>query len=186
MSAAVNGSPAMQAREAAAAIVVALARACETPQVVAFNTVCPAASGESWRGWLGLTLVQRSYAPGAAFPLSLDRTTTYQSALAQFGAMNGGTACAAPVEYARRERLSLDSITIISDEQAWADQRHVTQAMAAYRREVNPDTRLAVLGMAGTGTTLVDPQDTLALGIAGFDASAIQVLQAFLRGELAP
>jgi 60 kDa SS-A/Ro ribonucleoprotein len=166
MSDPVNGSPALTCRDAATAIAVALSRVVEAPEIQAFNQHCPA-TGHTGNFWG-----------------RVKAGSSYSEALEIFGRMNGSTNCASPILYATQAQKAFDAIVIVSDQDSWSGHVHVAQAMEKYRAAVNPKARLVVLGLAGTGTTLVDPKDPLALGIAGFDAGAVTVLESFLRGAL--
>jgi 60 kDa SS-A/Ro ribonucleoprotein len=175
MDAEVNGSPGMKAREAAAAIALMLSKACREAEVVPFNTNCPATQDALVATSFGRSsrVVRPSYGP--LKPASL------LELILQLSSMSGGTDCAAPIRYATQNRRAVRAIIIVSDQDSWAGQEHVAQAMEEYRQQVVPDAKLVVMATTGQGSTLVDPQDRRAIGIAGFDLSAFQVVEWFLR-----
>lgn len=176
---AVNGSPVMTPNEAAAAIGLSIGRVTEDATILPYGGECPPARRASF-SLFGGRATQRDV------PVPDWKTASYQQAFDYFGSFSDITDCAAPIRWAERNRKAFDWLVIISDQETWSGQTHVAQAMAQYRRTVPgaAGCKLIVFGLVGTGTTLVDPKDPLALGIAGFDLSAMQVLSGFLRGGL--
>ncbi|MFD6107032.1 hypothetical protein ACFWFQ_30710, partial [Nocardia salmonicida] len=56
---------------------------------------------------------------------------------------------------------------------------HPHQALARYRREVNPRAKLVVVGMTATNFSIADPADAGMLDVAGFDAAVPSLLADF-------
>ena len=94
---------------------------------------------------------------------------------------SGGTDVAQPMLYALRQHLVVDAFVVVTDNETWAGREHPVQALARYRGEVNPAARVAVMACAANGGSVVPDSDALALGIAGFDAAAPQIVGDFLR-----
>jgi 60 kDa SS-A/Ro ribonucleoprotein len=61
---------------------------------------------------------------------------------------------------------------------------HPTQALAEYRRRVQPTARLATLAMTATESTIADPTDPGQLDMVGMDLAAPHLLADFARGDL--
>lgn len=59
---------------------------------------------------------------------------------------------------------------------------HPHQALAQYRREVNPQAKLVVIGMTATNFTIALPDDAGRFDIAGFDSAVPALLADFARG----
>lgn len=176
MSSHVDGSPALTAKEAAAAIALVIAKASRGADIKAFNEACPAVHSSYSYGFGRVSAQQ-----GAPYTFRVDNRSTLGEVRTQLEAMAGGTDCASPINYALSTQKSYKGIIIISDQDSWAGRVHVTEAMKSYRMHVNPDAKLIVMAMNGQGTTLVDPQDPKALGIAGFDLAAFEAMEWFLR-----
>jgi 60 kDa SS-A/Ro ribonucleoprotein len=61
---------------------------------------------------------------------------------------------------------------------------HPYQALRMYRRQVNPNARMAVIAMTPKRSTLADPQDSGVLAVAGFDSDVPQLLTEFSAGRI--
>lgn len=96
----------------------------------------------------------------------------------------GGTDCSIPVKYAIKNRIITDAIVIITDEESWFGDNHLTQAFDKYKKVVNPDAKLVIICTTATRTTIADPKDPQQLSIIGFDAGAFEVMNAFIRGDV--
>lgn len=59
---------------------------------------------------------------------------------------------------------------------------HSHQALQQYRCEINPDTKLVVVGMTATNFTIADPSDAGMVDVAGFDSAVPSLLADFARG----
>jgi 60 kDa SS-A/Ro ribonucleoprotein len=92
-----------------------------------------------------------------------------------------GTDCALPITDALRKRQEVDTFIVYTDSETWAGPVTVTDALARYRREINPKARMVVVGMASTGFTIADPNDAGSLDVVGFDTAAPQVISEFAQ-----
>jgi 60 kDa SS-A/Ro ribonucleoprotein len=97
----------------------------------------------------------------------------------------GGTNLALPFAHAREERLAVDGVVVLTDNETWAGGRHPTQELSAYRSAVNPDVRVVVAAMTPAGHSIGDPKDGGVLNIAGLDASLPMVVNGFIRPRAA-
>ena len=93
----------------------------------------------------------------------------------------GGTDCALPMVWARRNRLRVSAFVTYTDSETWAGKIHPSQALRQYRNEFVGDAKAAVVGMTSNGFTLADPNDRGMLDVAGFDAGAPAVIADFVR-----
>jgi 60 kDa SS-A/Ro ribonucleoprotein len=92
----------------------------------------------------------------------------------------GGTDCAAPIQHAIRKKIVVDAFVIYTDSETWYGSQHPAQAMAEYRKKLNPKAKLVVVAMASTRTSIADPGDALTLNVVGFDASVPSLIAQFL------
>lgn len=109
----------------------------------------------------------------------------------------GGTDCALPIQYARKNNLNVDVFCIYTDCETWAgrgnafyrvgtgygkhnDSGHVCQELDGYRQKTGRPAKLAVFGLAQTDFTIEDPNDAGQMDFVGFDASAPAVLSEFV------
>ena len=97
---------------------------------------------------------------------------------------NGGTDCAAPIVWAIQKNVVVDAFILFTDEQSWAGNRHTFEWMREYRRQLNPNARLAVASMTPKHWTIVDPNDPRALHVIGFDTDMPQLMSNFAAGRI--
>jgi 60 kDa SS-A/Ro ribonucleoprotein len=96
----------------------------------------------------------------------------------------GGTNCAIPMLWARRQRREVDAFVLLTDSESWHGSSHPVQELALYRSEFNPEARIINVQMAATRTTTLDPKDHLALEVVGFDTSVPELLTGFIGGAI--
>lgn len=108
------------------------------------------------------------------------RTNLWEVAMWQ--PSGGGTDLSLPFSWARSQRLNVDGVLVLTDNETWAGRAHPVQELAAYRAAVNPAARVVVAGMTATGYSIGDPDDPGVLNVAGFDASLPQLVSGFVRG----
>lgn len=94
----------------------------------------------------------------------------------------GGTDCAAPMQYALRNKLEVDAFITYTDNETWAGTQHFTQALDEYRKKTGIAAKSIVVGMTSTGFTINDPADPLGLDVCGFDSATPSVIADFIRG----
>lgn len=99
----------------------------------------------------------------------------------------GGTDCALPMthalkQYRQNNNIVYDIFIIYTDNETWAGSIHPKQALDQYRREVNKDAKVIVVGMTSGGFTIADPMDAGMLDMVGFDASGPEIISNFALG----
>jgi 60 kDa SS-A/Ro ribonucleoprotein len=93
----------------------------------------------------------------------------------------GGTDLSLPFSWALRQRLSVDGIVVLTDNETWAGRQHPVQALAAYRQAVNPAVRVVVVSLTPGGYSIADHADPGVLAVAGLDASLPKLITGFIR-----
>ncbi len=86
-------------------------------------------------------------------------------------AEGGGTDCAIPFKVATKVKAHVDTFVILTDSETWAGRQHPAEALKQYRREVNPDAKVAILSMAATNYTVGDITDRFVLQGCGLDTA---------------
>ncbi|MFC4374756.1 TROVE domain-containing protein [Nocardia halotolerans] len=162
MTTAIGGLP-LSAREASAALALTTARTEPRHEIVGFTS-----GGKGWGGARDLS--QLSISP---------RQRLDDAVRAVSGLPFGGTDCSLPILHALDKGIEVDVFTIYTDNETWAGSVHPHQALARYRREVNPRAKLVVVGMTATKFTIADPDDAGMLDVAGFDAAVPALLADF-------
>lgn len=102
--------------------------------------------------------------------------------IASWRPSGGGTDLSLPFSWAAKEWMDVDGIVVFTDNETWAGRSHPTQALAAYRRSVNPNTRVVVAAMTAAGYSIGEPNDAGVLNVAGLDASLPLIVNGFIRG----
>ena len=82
------------------------------------------------------------------------------------------------------QNIPIDLFAIYGDEESWAGNAHLCQATQEYREKMGIDTKVAIVSMAPTGTTLDDPLDDNTMSVVGFDTATPQLVADFGRGDL--
>lgn len=90
------------------------------------------------------------------------------------------TDCAAPMLYAMREGLEVDTFVIYTDNETNKNSMHPSEALKKYRRETGIKAKLIVAAMTSTGFSIADPNDAGMLDIVGFDTAAPTIIRSFV------
>jgi 60 kDa SS-A/Ro ribonucleoprotein len=171
MGSPISGLP-VSCREASAALAMVTAATESDYQIVGFTD-----------GTGGLTASWRENTVLSELDISprrrLDVVCRYTAALPM-----GGTDCALPMVWARKNRTVFDVFVILTDNETWYGSIHPHQALREYREKVNPQARLVVVSMTGTLNSITDPADPLSLEVSGFDSAVPQLIADFARGDL--
>ena len=93
----------------------------------------------------------------------------------------GGTDCALPMIWARRNQLNVSGLVTYTDSETWAGSVHPAQALRRYRDEFVGDAKAVVVGMTSNGFTIADPNDRGMLDVVGFDTTVPAVITDFVR-----
>ncbi|MFI6296829.1 TROVE domain-containing protein [Nonomuraea sp. NPDC050790] len=101
--------------------------------------------------------------------------------IASWRPSGGGTDLSLPFTWAQREKLNVDGIVLFTDNETWAGRSHPTQALQAYRRSINADTRVVIAAMTAAGHSIGDPSDEGVLNVAGMDASLPLIINGYVR-----
>lgn len=92
----------------------------------------------------------------------------------------GGTDCALPMIWARKNGIKADAFIIYTDNETWHGKVHPAQALQEYRRRMEIPAKLIVVGMVSTGFSIADPNDGGMLDVVGFDAATPQLMADFI------
>jgi 60 kDa SS-A/Ro ribonucleoprotein len=117
----------------------------------------------------------------AALDLSKITARTNLRELARWRPSGGGTDLSLPFRYATQNRVHVDGIVVFTDNETWAGRQHRVQALDAYRRSVNPATRVVVVSMTAAGYTIADPRDEGVLQVASLDGALPKLIDGFVR-----
>ncbi|MEB3180039.1 MAG: TROVE domain-containing protein [Nostocaceae cyanobacterium] len=117
--------------------------------------------------------------------LGITAKDSFSSALQKASNQNfGGTDASVAYEWMIQNKFKADVICFWTDSESWAGYKHPSQALAEYRRKVNPDIKAVYITLAPYQITLVDPKDPLSWDMGGFDPSMPRIIQMLASGEL--
>ena len=86
--------------------------------------------------------------------------------------------------WAREQGLEFDCFVTYTDNETWAGSVHPHEALRTYRERFNPNARMIVVAMTGTGNSVCDPNDPLSLEVSGFDSAVPQLINDFASGAI--
>ena len=163
----IAGIPGLTPREASAALALLWAKTEPSCVVKGFS-----ANGSHWTERYHTTLTD----------LTEDfRSGTLHSVQERVRDMDfGATQPALIIEDALKNRIPVDVFVVLTYNEVNSGD-HPAKVLAQYRREVNPNAKLVVVGMTATEFTLADPNDAGMLDMVGFDASAPAAIAAFVK-----
>ena len=95
----------------------------------------------------------------------------------------GMTDCSLPMQDALKQKMPVDVFVVLTDNETYHGNIHPSEALKKYRREMQIDAKLVVVGMASNGFSIADPHDTGMLDVVGFDSAAPSVIADFVKGE---
>lgn len=165
MTAPVSGLP-LSCREAVAALALVTAATEPHHRFVGFTAGAD--------GYRGTAIRELDISPRRR----LDDVCNYMAGLG-FGA----TDCAAPMVWALRHRIEVDTFHVYTDSETWFGSIHPHQALREYREKMGIAARLVVVAMTSHGQSIADPSDPGQLDVSGFDATVPQLLADFSRGD---
>jgi len=117
--------------------------------------------------------------------LKISASDSFSSALKKVSNQNfGGTDASVAYEWATKHKYKADVICFWTDNESWAGYNHPSQALAEYRKKINPKVKAVYVTLAPYGISLVDPQDPLSWDFAGFDPGTPRAIQMLAAGEL--
>jgi 60 kDa SS-A/Ro ribonucleoprotein len=117
--------------------------------------------------------------------LGINSQDSFSSALEKASNRNfGGTDASVAYDWMINKRFNADVVCFWTDNESWAGRRHPSEALAEYRKTVNPNVKAVYITLAPYGITLVDPTDPLSWDLAGFDPGTPRLIQMLATGEL--
>jgi 60 kDa SS-A/Ro ribonucleoprotein len=160
----------LSAREASAAMALITAATEPEHEIVAFSAGPHGFGGMHGCGESGIT------------PIAIAPRMRLADVIKRLEAIPmGGTDCALPMVWARRNKLNVAGFITYTDSETWAGNIHPTQALRNYRDEFVADAKAVVVGMTSNGFTLADPNDRGMLDVVGFDTTAPAVISDFIK-----
>jgi 60 kDa SS-A/Ro ribonucleoprotein len=143
------------------------------------------ASTEPEHRFVGFTAGARGYGDTAVTELDISPRDRLDDVCRDLATLPfGATDCAAPMVWALRHRVEVDTFHVYTDNETWFGSIHPHQALRQYRERMGIAARLVVAAMTATGRSIADPADPGQLDVSGFDAAVPQLLADFSRGDV--
>ncbi|QAY08477.1 Ro-like RNA binding protein [Mycobacterium phage Iota] len=174
MGSRVSGLP-ISCREASGALAMVIAATEPDTEIVGFT------SG----GWSSGAFRNRGWRSGGLSKLDLSPRRRLDDNLRAISNLPfGGTDCALPLVWAKETKAEFDTFQIYTDNETWAGNIHVDQALEQYRQSSGIDARVEIVSMTATGTSLCNPDDPGMLDVSGFDSTVPQLLTDHSAGRI--
>lgn len=117
--------------------------------------------------------------------LNITAKDSFSSAVRKASNQNfGGTDASVAYEWMIKNKFKADVVCFWTDSESWAGYKRPNQALAQYRKKVNPDVKAVYVTLTPYQITLVDPKDSLSWDLAGFDPGTPRIIQMLATGEL--
>jgi 60 kDa SS-A/Ro ribonucleoprotein len=190
MTAGVSSAPFLSCREAAAAMALVTANVEPRHEIVAFTCGGGGGGGKLLKKLFGggQGRAMRFSSPhgwGWGFgisPLSISPRQRLDDVVrATANLPFGGTDCALPMRWALATKTPVDAFVIYTDNESWAGEIHVDQALNDYRQGMGIPARLVAVAMSGDRFSVANPDDAGQLDVVGFDTSTPNVIGDFIR-----
>jgi len=187
MTAPVSGAPFLSCREASAAMALITANVEKRHEFVAF-TCGGEISKPRWRMFGGPRKEAITFAGHGGWgfgitPLCVSPRQRLDDVVRDISSLPfGGTDCALPMRWAQATNTEVDAFVIYTDNESWAGDIHVDQALRDYRQSTGIPAKLVAVAMSADRFTVANPEDAGQLDVVGFDAAAPGVISDFIRG----
>lgn len=117
-------------------------------------------------------------------PLPINKTTSLNEGLRIIdGCHASHTDLSKAIQYAIGNKIVADAFIVYTDNEVNQGENTKT-ALNRYRKLINPDVKVIMVGMELNEFTCADPNDPNMLDIVGFDATAPQIMSDFINGNL--
>jgi 60 kDa SS-A/Ro ribonucleoprotein len=189
MTCGVSSAPQLSCREAAAAMALVTANVEPTYEIVAFT--CAGVGGVvkgALRALFGqgaaraMTFGSGPFGGSGISPLAISPRQRLDDVVRATSDLPfGGTDCALPMRWALATRTPVDAFVIYTDNESWAGEVHVDQALNDYRQALGIPARLVAVALAADRYSVANPDDAGQMDVVGFDAAAPAVIGDFVR-----
>lgn len=92
----------------------------------------------------------------------------------------GATNCALPMQWATENKVPIDGFVVYTDNETWAGDTHPSEALRTHRNKMGVNSKLVVVGMTATESSIADPTDFGMLDVVGFDSATPVLLSDFM------
>lgn len=117
--------------------------------------------------------------------LKITAKDSFRSALEKVSDQTfGATDASVTYDWMMKNRFKADVVCFWTDSESWAGRKHPSQALAVYRKRVNPDVKAIYVTLTPYNITLVDSDDPNSWDLGGFDPSMPKLIQMIANGEL--
>jgi 60 kDa SS-A/Ro ribonucleoprotein len=117
--------------------------------------------------------------------LGITKQDSFRSALKKASNQTfGATDASVTYDWMMKNNFKADVVCFWTDSESWAGYKHPSQALAEYRRKVNPNVKAVYVTLTPYNITLVDPKDPLSWDMGGFDPSMPRLIQSIANDDI--
>jgi 60 kDa SS-A/Ro ribonucleoprotein len=172
MSSPISSTRMLSCREAVGALALVTANIEDMYEMVAFTSGgrgC-VSFGQGAYGWgVGIT------------PVSITPRMRLDSVIKTLEKLPmGGTDCALPMRWALKTKTAVDGFVIYTDNESWAGDVHVDQALSDYRQRMGIPAKLVAVALSGDRFSVANPNDADQMDVVGFDTATPNVISDFV------
>ncbi|MDX9980032.1 MAG: TROVE domain-containing protein [Lentisphaeria bacterium] len=173
MGAAVSSTKFLSCKEATGALALVTANVEPSYEMVAFTS-----------GGRGCVTFGQAYGWSTGIsPVSITPRMRLDSVIQKLAKLPmGGTDCALPMRWAAKTRTPVDCFVIYTDNESWAGDVHVDQALRDYRQRMGINAKLVSVALSGDRFSVANPDDAGQLDVVGFDTATPNVISDFITG----
>lgn len=115
-------------------------------------------------------------------PLEISKEQSLKDVVAYMDELPfGGTDCSAPIVWAKKNKISVDTFVVYTDSETWGGEPHPPLALDDYRKTMGIPAKLIVVGMVANEFSIADPNDAGMLDVVGFDTATPAIISDFSR-----
>jgi 60 kDa SS-A/Ro ribonucleoprotein len=174
MTTAVSGQPLLSCREAAATMALVTAVTERVYEMVAFTSGGAGHVPLASHGWGG-------HRSGVA-PINISPRQRLDDVLRTMrGYPFGRTDCALPILWAMANKVEVDAFVTYTDNESWAGEVHVDQALRQYRNKTGIPAKLVAVAFSANNYSVANPDDAGQLDVVGLDTATPNVISDFIR-----
>lgn len=110
----------------------------------------------------------------------LSQKTRLDDALRHIGGVGEMTDASVPIRWAEKNKIDVDAIIEVTDNQTWAGPEHVSQAFKRYADKAGHDVRFVADSASLDKGSICDGKDSRMLDVCGFDGAVPTVVASFI------
>ena len=115
-------------------------------------------------------------------PFDINKDDDFNTNLENIRNQNfGNTDCSLPFTWALKNNRQYDCVIVFTDNETNTNVMKPSDALNNYRKSMNLNTKLVVVGLTSNGFSIADPNDKNMLDVCGFDINMFDTISEFIK-----